>query len=210
VLAVLYEDAPFLLRELGITLMAAFGGYALALVLSVLITTLFVLVPVLERYLYPYVAALKITPVIALIPLFILWFGLGIISEVLVAALICFFPLLVNMLQGLKTIDREALRLFRSLGASKLQIFWKLRVPSALPYTFAGLKVTTVLALTGAFVAEFVAGTQGLGHVILTATRTFESDVVFAGIVMSIFGGLIFFAGVSLLERKVIFWQKID
>ena len=159
---------------------------------------------------YPYVLALKITPVLALAPFLVLWFGLGIISKILIVALVCFFPLLVTTLKGLKTVDEARWELFKSFSATPWQIFTKLRLPGALPYVFAGLKITTVLALTGAFVAEFISGNQGIGHVIISSTRTLESAMAFAAIGTAILGGLALYVLVSVIEKRVVFWQHVE
>jgi NitT/TauT family transport system permease protein len=208
VLRALAADFPFLLGQLAITMGESLTGFIIAAALAFFLATVFVHSKTLERGLYPYVIGLKITPVLAITPFIVMWFGLGAASKIIVVVLICIAGLLVNALKGLETVSDEHLDLFRSLSASKGRIFFTLRVPSSLPYFFAGLKVTTMVALTGAFVAEFISGDSGIGYVIASSTRAFETAEAFAAILMMVLGGLAFFFLVSLAERRIVFWQK--
>lgn len=210
VVGALITNFSFLVVQLAITLGETALGFCISTFLAFIIAGLFVHSKMLKAGLYPFVIALKITPVLAITPFVVLWFGLGISSKIIVVILICVSGLVVNILKGLETVDEDRLNLFVSLSATRWQIFWKLRLPNSLPYFFAGLKITTMVALTGAFVAEFISGNSGIAYTIATATRSFESPLAFAGIVMTVAGGLGLFFIVSILEKKIVFWQTTE
>jgi len=153
-----------LLVQLGVTFMEALSGFALASLLAFAIALLFARFPTLECGLFPIAIAIKTTPIIAITPLLVLWQGTGWWSKITAASLICFFPVLVNVVKGLKSVELDFHDLFRSLGATSGQEFSKLRLPFALPYLFSALKISSSLAVVGAIVGEFVAATQGLGY----------------------------------------------
>jgi len=146
-------------------------------------------------------------PKVALAPLVVVWFGLGIASKVVSAALIAFFPLLVNTVVGLRSADEDRVDLMRSLDASELQIFWMLRVPSALPFVMAGLEVAMVLSLVGAIVGEFVGAEAGLG--MLIQSRNFSMDVAgeFAVLFILAVMGLLLNSVLVSVRRRVLFWD---
>lgn len=131
-----------LLRHTGITMLEAIVGFIAANCVAIAVAIMFAHSRILEKGLYPYAIALKTTPIVAIAPLLVLWFGTGILSKIIAAALICFFPVLVNATRGLKEVDEEALDLFESLDASKWQVFRMLRLPHSLPYLFSALKIS--------------------------------------------------------------------
>lgn len=197
-----------LLRHTIITMIEVIFGFLIGNVLGFLGAVIFAHSKTMEKGLYPYAIALKTTPILAIAPLLVLWFGTGMISKIVAAAVVCFFPILVNTVKGLKNIDDEYLDLLRSFSASKYQIFAKLRLPNSLPYIFSALKISTGLAVVGAIVGEFVGAKEGIGFVILISTYHLETATMFAAIIMSALGGILFFYLISLIERKIIFWQK--
>lgn len=197
-----------LLRHTIITMIEVVFGFLIGNVLGFLGAVIFAHSKTIEKGLYPYAIALKTTPILAIAPLLVLWFGTGMISKIVAAAVVCFFPILVNTVKGLKNIDDEYLDLLRSFSASKYQIFTKLRLPNSLPYVFSALKISTGLAVVGAIVGEFVGAKEGIGFVILISTYHLETATMFAAIIMSALGGILFFYFISLIERKIIFWQK--
>jgi len=197
-----------LLLHTGITMSEAVIGFIIANTLAFLAAVVFAHSKTIEKGLYPYAVALETTPIIAMAPLLILWFGTDIGSKIVAAAIVAFFPMLVNTVKGLKAIDEETLDLFRSLFANKWQIFIKLRLPNALPYIFSALKTSAALSVIGAIVGEFVGANKGIGYVILISTYHMETVKMFTGIIMSAVAGMLFFWVVSLIEKKVVFWQK--
>jgi NitT/TauT family transport system permease protein len=156
---------------------------------------------------YPVIVAFQNTPRVAFAPLFLTWFGFGIMSKIMMAAAICFFPLLIAVVVGLQTVDASARTLMQSFGASRWQMYWKLGLPSSLPLFFAGLKTAMTLALIGAIVAEFIGANEGIG--VLIKTFNFQLNVAesFAAIVALMIIGLILYGLMELADKKIVFWR---
>jgi NitT/TauT family transport system permease protein len=158
----------------------------------------------LERVFKPYVVVSQVVPKLALAPLFVLWFGFGATSIVLITALICFFPLMENTVTGLRQVDPARRELFRMLGASRLQTLLRLKLPSALPMIMAGLRVAVVLALVGAVVGEFIGASNGLGAVIIASQGMMDTSLMFAALVLIAAIGLLLYQATLLLERVLL------
>ncbi|MEJ4047077.1 ABC transporter permease [Erwinia sp. SLM-02] len=158
----------------------------------------------LRRLLHPYIVASQVIPKLALGPLFIIWFGFGITSTVVITALICFFPLMENTVAGLTRVDPARLELFRMLGATRLQTLWRLKLPTALPVILAGMRVAVVLALVGAVVGEFIGGRAGLGASIIAAQGVMDSALMFALLVVITVLGMLFCHAALTLERVLL------
>jgi NitT/TauT family transport system permease protein len=160
------------------------------------------------RYaIYPLVIAYQNTPQVALAPVFLTWFGFGLTSKIVMAATICFFPVLIAVVVGLQTVDEDGRRLMQSFGSSRWQTYRKLSLPSSLPYVFAGLKQGLALALIGAVVAEFVGASDGIGVLIGTFNVQLDVAMGFAAILALMLIGLILFGLAELIDRKVVFWR---
>ena len=155
----------------------------------------------LRRLLMPYVVASQVVPKLALAPLFVLWFGFGMTSTVVITALICFFPLLENTLTALQQVPPERLELFRMLGATRVQTLWRLKLPSGLPAILAGLRVAVVLALVGAVVGEFIGASRGLGALVIASQGTMDTSLMFAVLVLIAALGMSVYQATLLLER---------
>lgn len=206
----LVTNIDSLLLHAGVTLWEAFLGFLVANTLGILFAIMFAHTKVLERGLSPFLIALQTTPILAMAPLLILWFGTGIVSKVVTAALVAFFPVVVNTVKGLKSVDEEAADLFKSLSASKWQVFSKLRFPTALPFIFAALKVSTSLAVVGAIISEFVGANRGIGFVILVSSYHLEMVRMFSAVAIAALTGILFFWVVALIEKRVIFWTSTE
>jgi NitT/TauT family transport system permease protein len=163
----------------------------------------------MERLLAPYIVASQAIPIIAIAPLIFIWFGPGLLSTVLVTALIVFFPILVNTIVGVRSVPRELHDLMRAYRATRWQTFLKLELPAALPVLLGGLKVGATLAVIGATVAEFVRPSQGLGYLILTAKNRFDTDLVFVALFVLVGIALSFYGLVSWAERHLLAWQQL-
>ena len=157
-----------------------------------------------ERVLKPYVVVSQVVPKLALAPLFVLWFGFGMLPTVLITALICFFPLMENTLTGLRQADAQRLQLFHMLGATRLQTLLRLKLPMGLPAILAGLRVAVVLALVGVVVAEFMGASQGLGAVIIAAQGMMDTTLMFAALVLIAVLGLLLYQLCLLLEQRLL------
>ncbi len=202
----LSENMPALLPHVLVTGTEAVLGFFLGMALGVSLAVIFVYSRTVEQGVYPYAIALKNIPVVALAPLLVVWFGNGIFPKVLVAAIICFFPVVVNTVKGLRSVDEEAFDLLDSLAASRLQVFTKLRVPVSLPYLFAALRVAATLAVIGAIVGEFAGADRGLGFFIMISSHRLETVDMFVGIVLSSLLGIGMFYSVVVLERIFVPW----
>lgn len=155
----------------------------------------------LRRLLMPYVVATQVIPKLALAPLFVLWFGFGMTSTVVITALICFFPLMENTLTALQQVPPERLELFRMLGAGRWQTLWRLKLPSGLPAILAGLRVAVVLALVGAVVGEFIGASKGLGALVIASQGTMDTALMFAVLVLIAALGMLAYQATLWLER---------
>jgi NitT/TauT family transport system permease protein len=189
--------------SLGETLMGFLLGSAIALTLG----TLVALSRRLEYFLYPFIVMFQAMPKIALAPLLITWFGLGLFSKVMQAAFTAFFPLMVNTIVGLRSADEDRVALMRSLDASELQIFAMLRVPSALPFVLAGFEIAISLALIGAIVAEFLGAQGGLGMLITSMTFTMDTAGQLSVLLILSCLGLLLNSIIVAIRKRVLFWD---
>ena len=190
-----------LLPHLWVTTAEMAMGLAAGCAVGFLAGVLLAEVPVLRRLFYPYILASQVVPKLALGPLFIVWFGFGMTSTVVITALICFFPLLENTMTGLQQVDPNKRELFRMLRATRLQTLLRLKIPSGLPVILAGLRVAVVLALVGAVVGEFIGGRQGLGASIIAAQGMMDSTMMFALFIVITVLGMIVYQAAAGLER---------
>lgn len=191
----------YLLPHLWVTTAEMAMGLAAGCTIGFLAGVLLAEVPVLRRLFYPYILASQVVPKLALGPLFIVWFGFGMTSTVVITALICFFPLLENTMTGLQQVDPNKRELFRMLRATRLQTLLRLKIPSGLPVILAGLRVAVVLALVGAVVGEFIGGRQGLGASIIAAQGMMDSTMMFALFIVITVLGMIVYQAAAGLER---------
>jgi len=162
----------------------------------------------LERILSPYIVAAQTAPKIALAPLIVIWLGFGIASKFFLVALIVFFPIFVNMITGVRSVDRNLLELMKSTGASKFDIFWKIEIPSSLPMLFAGYKTGITLAVIGAVVGEFVGANAGLGYLTIYAAGLMDTTQVFVAIFQLTLLGISLYALISFIEKKLMPWYE--
>ncbi|NNM71595.1 ABC transporter permease [Enterovirga aerilata] len=194
------------LAHAAYTLSEALLGFFIAAFLGTLFGTLIAQSRIIERTLYPYLIVIQTTPKIAIAPLLIIWFGFGITSKIFIAATVAFFPILVNVIAGLRSIDAEKIELMRSLKATKWQTFRMARLPSALPTIFAGLKVAIVFSILGAIVGEFVGSKVGLGNLILQANVNLDTAGIFGVLVCLAIMGITLHLVMEWLQRRLVFW----
>jgi putative hydroxymethylpyrimidine transport system permease protein len=189
-----------------VTLLEVVLGFALSLLCGVLLACAMALSRTLERALYPFVIASQTIPIIVIAPLLLIWVGYGLAPKVIVVALIAFFPIVVNMLDGLKSVDPDVVHLLRILGANRWQIFAKVQLPSSLPLLFSGLRVAMAISVIGAVIGEWVGSSQGLGYLMIRSKPQFLTERVFAAIVVLSAMGVALFVLVGAVERFVIPW----
>lgn len=202
------DDPAFFWGEGGWTLYEATLGLLLGSSFAIALAIAMAHSRLAERSLFPLAIVIKVTPIVAVAPVLVILLGFGTTPKVVVAALISFFPMLVNAMTGFRDVHPGALEFMRSLRASPWQIFWKLRLPSALPYLFAALKVTYPLALIGAVVAEWFTGDRGLGLVIFVANYNLDTPTLFAAIGVLALTGVSLNIILSLAERRLLFWHQ--
>ncbi len=205
---ILVRDFSSIVYHSSVTLLEAVIGFLIGSLLGALLGIVFAYSPLVSRGLLPYVIAANTIPVVAIAPIIIIWFGHGIGSKIAVTAFLSFFPLAINMMKGLKSYDPVIMDLFHVCAASPWQRFWKMRLPSALPYVFVGLKLNVTFSVIGAIVAEFVQADRGLGFVIMTTYRMLNMPKLWAAMLVSALIGIVFFAAVALLERIFIPWHS--
>ena len=198
----------FYLPHLQSTVGSIFAGFLIASSAAIAIAGTLASVPVLERVLTPFFVAFQSMPKVAIAPLIVIWFGFGGVSKIIIVITACFFPILMNALHGLKLRDRDHLELMRSLGATRMQLFMRLRLPHALPYIFAGLHIGVIFALIGTVVAEFVGTNAGIGYVMLQSKANFDIASVYACLLLLMAIGLALHALMKQLEKRIAFWAQ--
>ena len=204
----LFAEHAQLLKHTFVTLQEMLLGFALAVSIGIPLAVLMFEFPMLEKAFYPYVIGSQTVPVFAIAPLLVLWFGFGIASKVVMAALIVFFAIVLNTLDGLKSTDPDTVNLFRILRATRWQILWKVRIPSALPFIFSGAKIGISISTIGAVIGEWVGAKAGLGYLMLYANGKLEVALVFAAIFCLTLLGLGLFGLMTLLERYAMPWRQ--
>ena len=198
------------LTHLQVTLLETVLGFVAGSALGFLLGTAVAMNRYVDYFLYPYIVMFQSLPKVALAPLIVIWFGLGLSSKVINAALVAFFPLLVNTMVGLRSADEDRISLMRSLAASDTQIFWMLRLPNALPFVMAGLDIAMIFALIGAIVAEFVGATSGLGMLIQSMNFTMDVSGQFSVLLILSVVGLVLNRAILLVRRRVLFWDPSE
>ena len=207
VLQTLYAKRAVLLSNLVPTALEALGGFLIGNLVAIAVATLFVHYRRLQEIFFPVVVMFNSIPVVAKAPILVLLMGNGVEPKIAIAALVCFFPTLVNSVRGLEAVNPQAMELMRVLSASRREIFFKLRVFAALPYLFSALRIAASMSVIGAVVGEWIGATQGIGAMIIQATYNFDSPLLYAAITMSACLSGFFFLCVVALERVVIRWQ---
>jgi NitT/TauT family transport system permease protein len=155
----------------------------------------------------PYIVAFQSVPKVALAPMFVVWFGFGLASKIVMATIIAFFPILINVIAGLKSADNDKIEMLTSFGASRFQVFRMARFPSALPYIFAGLQSGVVFSILGAIVGEYIGAQEGLGYQLMQANYRFDIPAMFAVLIVLSIMGMIAHGVVKLCQRKFVFWS---
>ncbi len=194
-------------QHLAYTMTSTIIGYVVGCGLAILVGALVSESEVAEKLVHPLIIALQSMPKVALAPLILVWFGFELKSKVIMVALVCFFPVFVNTIVGLKQTNPAMVDMAKAISASRWMIFWEIKLPSAAGHIFAGLQIAIVLSLIGAVVAEFVSSSRGLGYLINSAAVTLEVNVMFAALVSLAVLGIVGTQLVRYAHRKLIFWE---
>ncbi|MFD1983078.1 ABC transporter permease [Mesorhizobium newzealandense] len=201
---VFQKNVALLVDNLRPTLIEALAGFVIGNLAAVLLAVLFVHSRILQAAYFPIVLFFNTIPILALSPIITLIFGLGMTPKIVIASVVCFFPTLVNMIRGLDSASDNEHELFRVLSATRWEIFWGLRLPRALPMLFSSLRIASATAVIGAIVGEWIGSDKGLGALIIQASFNYQSDRLYAAIVLSSCLSIALFCAVVLVERRII------
>jgi NitT/TauT family transport system permease protein len=182
-------------------------GFALSVVGGIVVAVLITYSSIVRKGFYPIIVVSQVIPKVSIAPLFIVWFGTGTMSSLLLAFLIAFFPMTINAAMGFQSVDEEIDKMARTFMGSPAQIFWKIRLPNALPYIFGGMKISITLAIIGVIVSEFVASQEGIGYLIKLAGGLLDTPLMLGAITILSIAGLILYAAIAFLERHAVYWQ---
>ena len=210
VVGTLVAKWPMLWQNVIPTAIEAVGGFLLGNFAAILLATLFVHNKAIQEAFFPIAVMINTIPVVAKAPILVLLMGNGMEPKITIAALICFFPTLVNMVRGLEAVNPQSMELMRVLSASKTEVFFKVRLFNSLPYLFSALKIATSTSVIGAVVGEWIGSTKGIGALIIQATYSFDSALLYAAVIMSSGLAGAFFLLITLLERLVVRWQPAN
>ncbi len=203
----LVGEWPKLWREGLVTTYATLGGFALSIAFGIPMALCIAYSRTIESFVYPLLVFSQSVPKVAIAPLFVVWFGFGIFPKIICAFMLGFFPIVVSTVMGFKSVEPDMIDLARSMKASKLQTFFRIRFPQALPSIFAGLKVSVTLAVVGAVVGEFVGSNSGIGYLLQIANGNFDLPLMFAGLTVLSGIGVLLFVAVDVVERLLIPWH---
>jgi putative hydroxymethylpyrimidine transport system permease protein len=204
---VLWQDRDLLAENGRVTLVEIVAGFAVALVTGLLAASLLHLSPLLRRTSYPVIVASQTIPIIVIAPILVVWFGYGIGPKLAIISLICFFPIAVNTLDGLRSVDADSVRMMRTLEASRWQIFRRVEVPTALPFAFSGAKIAVAVAVIGAIFGEWAGSEKGLGHLMLQDNAQLMTDRLFASVFILSAIAILLFWLIGLVERRIVRWR---
>jgi ABC-type nitrate/sulfonate/bicarbonate transport system permease component len=208
IVAALVGGRDLLLVHAAVTLVETLIGLVSAFVVGVGLAVVMDRIALARRAFYPVLVASQTVPVVAIAPLLTIWFGFDVLPKVIVVGLVCFFPIVVGTFDGLSSVDPDAIRLIRSMGATGWQLFWRVRWPAALPSLFSGTRIGVTYGVIGAIVGDWVGGSRGVGIYMMRAADQLLTDRVFAAIVVSSLLSVVLFVLVGLVERAVVPWHR--
>lgn len=203
----LVANYPVLLFHTWVTASEIVLGFFAAIAMGVVLALAITFVEPLERTLMPLIVASQAVPKVALSPLIVVWFGFGLFPKVLISALISFFPIMIGMIVGLRSIERDTIYLLQSMGAGFFKLFWYAQLPNGLPSIFAGLKTGIILACVGAIVGEFVGANSGLGYIMITANGLMDTSLLFAALLLITVVSVTFYSLLVLSEKLLLGWH---
>ncbi|MEK8130383.1 ABC transporter permease [Paenibacillus filicis] len=194
--------------HIGITLYEIFIGFVIGCVCGLLFGYLLAKYPVLERMFNPYIVLIQIAPKISIAPLFLLWFGLGATSKVALVILVVFFPIMVNTIVGMRSVEKNMQDLLHILRANRWQRFWSVEIPYSLPSIMSGVKVSTTYAITGAVIGEMIGAKAGLGYLVILGSETYDINMILTAVLLLSLIGLILYVLSNQLEKKLLRWHE--
>lgn len=207
IIEAMFQRYDLLLTQLWPSLLMMVLGFALSVVGGILVAIVITYSSIFRRGFYPVIVVSQVIPKISIAPLFIVWFGTGTLSSLLLAFLIAFFPMTINSTLGFQSVDEDIYHMARTFMGSRWQIFWKIRMPNALPYIFSGMKISITLAIIGVIVSEFVASQEGIGYLIKFAAGLLDTPLMMAAITVLSITGLALYGLIVIVERHAVYWQ---
>lgn len=207
VFSTLIQDGSLILYHAVTTIKESILGLLLATAAAIILAVFLDSSQWVRKAFYPLLITSQTIPIIALAPLFLIWFGYGMLPKVLIVALVCFFPIAVNVSDGFRETDPEMLKLLKANGAKGIQIFWKVKLPSSLPFFFSGMRIAATYSVMGSVIGEWLGGSRGLGIQLIRAAQSYRTDLLFAIIVVIVMLSLLVFSIVELLSRVMMPWN---
>lgn len=199
---------PDMIDHILVTLREALTGFAVAIILSLLLAMAMDRFSAVKKALYPLLIVSQTIPIIILAPLFILWFGFGILPKIIVAVLVCFFPIIISLLEGLSSVDVDMINLLKSMGASKSQIFKIVKLPASMVGLFSGLRIAATYSIMGAVIGEWLGGDSGIGFYIVRVKHSFAVDKVFAATLVVIILSMLLFKVITIIQNLSMPWFR--
>jgi len=203
----LVKIMPDIAEHTVVTLTEAFIGFMTAILLALILAILMDSIKVIKKAVYPILVISQTVPIIALAPLFVIWFGFGMLPKVIVVVLVCFFPIVVSLLDGLSSVDQDTINLLKSMKASRLQIFRLVKFPAAMVSFFSGLRIAATYSIMGAVIGEWLGGKAGLGLYMIRVKNSFALDKTFAVILVIVVLSMLVFYAIKLIQRLVMPWS---
>jgi len=201
------EFKGLIAKELMVTLEETLLGFGLSVAVGIPLAMALVSSRIFNRAIYPLLIGSQVVPKVALAPLFLVWFGFGLTSKVLIVFLVAFFPIVIDAIVGIQSTETGKLHVARAAGATPLQLFWRVRLPHALPAIFGGMKVAITLAMVGALVGDFIAAENGIGRLLLSANGNMDTELLFAAILALVGAGIALFLLMEGLEKLALPWH---
>lgn len=208
VIKVLVSDFKVMLPHIGATLYEGFVGFIIAIGLSIVLAIIMDISPIIKKSLYPLLVVSQTIPTIALAPLFIIWFGFGALPKIIVVVIVCFFPIVISIVDGLEGVDRDLINHFKLMGASKLNIFMHLKLPYGMINFFSGMRIAATYSIMGAVIGEWLGGDKGLGVYMTRARSAYALDKMFASIVVIVIISMLVVFIVTKIEKVCTPWNN--
>ncbi|MPL96907.1 Riboflavin transport system permease protein RibX [bioreactor metagenome] len=207
VIKVLIKDFRTMIPHISATLYEGMVGFLIAIVLSIILAVIMDMVPLIKRSLYPVLVISQTIPTVALAPLFIIWFGFGALPKIIVVVIVCFFPIVISIVDGLEGVDKDLINHFKLMGASKLNVFLHLKLPYGMINFFSGMRIAATYSIMGAVIGEWLGGDKGLGVYMTRARSAYALDKMFASIVIIVAISMGIFLLVSFMEKVFTPWS---
>lgn len=207
VIKVLIKDFRTMIPHISATLYEGMVGFLIAIVLSIILAVIMDMVPLIKRSLYPVLVISQTIPTVALAPLFIIWFGFGVLPKIIVVVIVCFFPIVISIVDGLEGVDKDLINHFKLMGASKLNVFLHLKLPYGMINFFSGMRIAATYSIMGAVIGEWLGGDKGLGVYMTRARSAYALDKMFASIVIIVAISMGIFLLVSFMEKVFTPWN---